>query len=117
MDVKFDHKILRKVISEIKLPAAGEAEWCIACGACAESSKLNVPEELIKKVGPQFVEPQAIRELVNTIKAEGGEAAWCIACGAGALASPLEQVSTPVEVSDELIESISKKLIKAVKLE
>lgn len=116
MEVTFDRKALKKAISELKLPA-GEAEWCIACGAGAASLKLDYPEEVVKQVGAQFVQPQALRELVDTMKAKGAEAAWCIACGAGAKASPLDLVSNPVEVSDEMIDNISQKLISAVKVE
>ena len=116
MEVKFDREALRKVVSELKLPA-GEAEWCVACGAGAASLKLDFPEEVVRQAGAQFVQPQALRELVSTIKAAGGEASWCVACGAGAKASPLEEVSRPVEVSDELIDDLTRKLIPVVKIE
>ena len=36
MEVTFDKKALKKAISELRLPA-GEAEWCVACGAGAAS--------------------------------------------------------------------------------
>jgi len=116
MEVTFDRKALKKAISELKLPA-GEAEWCVACGAGAASLKLDYPEEVVKQVGAQFIQPHALRELVDSMKANGVEAAWCVACGAGAKASPLDLISNPVEVSDEMIDSISQKLISAVKVE
>lgn len=116
MEVTFDRKALKKAISELKLPA-GEAEWCVACGAGAASLKLEYPEEIVKQVGAQFVQPQALRELVSSMKANGAEAAWCVACGAGAKASPLDMVSNPANVSDEMIDSISQKLIGAVKVQ
>lgn len=116
MEVTFDRKALKKAISGLNLPS-GEAEWCVACGAGAASLKLDYPEEVVKQVGAQFVQPQALRELVDAMKAKGPEAAWCVACGAGAKASPLDLVSNPVEVSDEMIDSISQKLIGAVKVE
>lgn len=116
MEVQFDRGALRKVISEIKLPA-GEAEWCVGCGAGAASLKLDFPSDIVKQVGSQFVQPQALRELLETLKVNGGEASWCVGCGAGAKASPLDLVSNPVEMSDEVIDGISKKLISAVKVE
>jgi predicted TPR repeat methyltransferase len=117
MEVTFDRKALKKAISELQLPAAGEAEWCVACGAGAASSKLEYPEEIVKQVGAQFIQPQALRELVNSMKDKGAEAAWCVACGAGAKASPLDMVSNPADISDEMIDSLSQKLISAVKVQ
>lgn len=116
MEVKFDRKALRKVVSELKL-SSGEAEWCVACGAGAASMKLDFPEEVVKQVGAQFVQPEALRELVNSIRSAGGEEAWCVACGAGAKTLPLDKVSNPVEVSDEFIDDLTRKLIPTVKIE
>lgn len=116
MEVKIDRTALKQAISELKL-AAGEAEWCVACGAGAASLKLEYPEEIVKQVGAQFIQPQALRELLDSIKAKDIEAAWCVACGAGAKASPMDLVSNPVKVPDEMIDSISQKLIGAVKIE
>lgn len=116
MQVTFDRNALKKAISELKLPAV-EAEWCVACGAGAASLKLEYPEELVKQVGAQFIQPQALRELAAAMKERGGDAAWCVACGAGAKASPLDLISNPGDVSDELIDSFSEKLQNAVKVQ
>ena len=114
MEVKFDREALRKVVSELKLPAE-EAEWCVACGAGAASLKLDFPEEVVRQAGAQFVQPQVLNQLINTIKSAGVEAAWCVACGAGAKASPLAEVSNPAKVSDEFIDELGRKLITALK--
>lgn len=115
MEVSFDREHLKKALSVLKLPA-GEAEWCVACGAGAASQKLEYPEEVIRQVGAQFIQPQALRELVETMREKGGESAWCVACGAGAKSSPLDMLSNPEKVTDEMIDQISQVLIGAVKV-
>jgi hypothetical protein len=114
MEVKFDREVLRKVLSDVKLPR-GENEWCVACGAGAASLKLDFPDDVVREAGMQFVQPQVLNQLIGSLKAAGMEEAWCVACGAGAKASPLAEVSNPARVTDEVIDELGRKLITALK--
>ena len=113
LQVSVDRKALRDVLASLSKPT-GESEWCIACGAGVASAKLDYPSDVVNKAGARLIEPGALRELVESIKDFAEEQAWCIACGAGAEASPLTQVINPEDISDELIDELSDKIVGAV---
>ncbi len=113
IQVSVDRNALRDVLASLSKPT-GESEWCVACGAGAASAKLDYPSDVVNKAGAQLIEPGALRELVESIKDFSEEQAWCVACGAGAAASPLTQVINPEDISDELIDELSNKIIGAV---
>ncbi len=59
---------------------------------------------------------EALRRVISDLEFPAGEAEWCFMCGAGAEASPLEGVSQPVKLSDEIINDLARKLIPTVKI-
>lgn len=113
LQVSVDRNALRDVLASLSKPT-GESEWCVACGAGAASTKLDYPSDIVNTAGARLLEPGALRELIESIKDFPEEQAWCVACGAGAAASPLTQVINPEDISDELIDELSNKIIGAV---
>ena len=113
LEISVDRTALRDVLASLSKPT-GESEWCVACGAGAASTKLDYPSDVVSSMGSRLMEPTALRELVESIREFAEEAAWCVACGAGAAASPLTQVVNPEDISDELINELSDKIIGAV---
>lgn len=122
MEVKFDREALRKLVDELRIPTEENA-WCIACGASrGGADKLDIPEDILKTTVTQFVQPEALRELVTTLQSKSmlnESADWCIACGASSakISPPFERIDPSVKISDKFIDNLSSKLITAVRVE
>lgn len=112
-DVRVDRAALKDIVSGLRKV---EAEWCVACGAGAASAKLDFPGEMMKQYGQQFLEPNALREFIASIKDSplGKNQDWCVACGAAAAATPLQKYEAS-SVTDAEIDQLSQKLLGAVK--
>ncbi|HSP54214.1 MAG TPA: hypothetical protein VLS25_01385 [Dehalococcoidia bacterium] len=105
---------LREALGSLRLPDAGEASWCIACGASKGAKPLDrvvLPEETRAK----FLEPAALASFVKSMR-DLGEKAWCIGCGAGKDASPFEKFPDPAEIPDAVIDDLASKVINAVRI-
>jgi hypothetical protein len=111
-EIQIDRKALKAIVTSLR--PGGENEWCVACGAGAASTKLDLPDpELLKQAGQQFLDLKTLKEFVNTMSDSKQD--WCVACGAGAAASPLNRV-LPADITDAEIDALANRLIGAVKV-
>lgn len=113
VDVRIDRSALKKALKE--LPTAERADWCVACGAGASAVKLDTPIDLVQTVGRDVVEnPETLQSILSQVEGDGLRN-WCVACGAGAAPTP-DYDYLSKDIPDSVLDSLSDRLISAVKV-